>query len=229
VLNLPTDILQIDGTTGAALPNFGQLPVGIDSGNLIFHPVSGNLLVVDDIRGVYELDGTNGNLIGLFGQFLSATSQIVHIAFHPVTNNLWVTDIDGSIKEFDGVTGDFIRIAAEGFGNMGPILFRPGGSGPNLKVVETGDFNGDGFSDLLLADPIDGNLAIAFLDGIQISNLQEFTTLDPATGWQIKGTDDFNSDGKADIHIFNTDSQLTGALIMDGFNITSVEFFHQEN
>ncbi|MHC4080941.1 MAG: FG-GAP repeat domain-containing protein, partial [Planctomycetota bacterium] len=80
------------------------------------------------------------------------------------------------------------------------------GSGPiqavrntNWTVVGTGDFDGDGKSDILWRNQANGNNSIWSMDG---------TTILPGSGaippransnWTVVGTGDFDGDGKADI------------------------------
>jgi hypothetical protein len=86
-------------------------------------------------------------------------------------------------------------------------------------VVGTGDFNGDGRSDLLWRHTITGKNSLWLLDG---------TTILPGTGrlltvsnqnWVVVGTRDFDGDARADIVWRNLGSGNNGLWFMDGTTI----------
>jgi hypothetical protein len=60
-----------------------------------------------------------------------------------------------------------------------------GNVGTAWSVKETGDYNGDGITDLLWRDST-GNLAIWFMNGSQVLSTANFGTV-PST-WVIQGT-----------------------------------------
>ena len=63
-------------------------------------------------------------------------------------------------------------------------------------IVGTGDFNGDGNTDLLWRD-IDGDVAIWFMNGTTLVSGPDLGNI--PTNWTIVGTGDFNGDGYSDI------------------------------
>jgi FG-GAP-like repeat len=84
------------------------------------------------------------------------------------------------------------------------------------------DFNGDGKSDILWQGA-DGTPAIWFMDGFNVMDGHNFISggaagsFNPGPGWQIKGTGDFNKDGKSDILWQGADG--TAAIwLMDGLS-----------
>jgi hypothetical protein len=85
--------------------------------------------------------------------------------------------------------------------------------GPNWKVVGTGDFNGDGNSDILWQNT-DGQAAIWEMDG---ANVIASATVgaNPGPNWKAVGTGDFNGDGFSDILWQNASGQ-TAIWEMDG-------------
>ena len=85
------------------------------------------------------------------------------------------------------------------------------GTGSGWAVVGTGDFNGDGVSDVLLSYTGGGNTV---LYDWQVSNGQYAATNNlnmgygTSSGWTVLGTGDFNGDGTSDVLFENTQSGL---------------------
>jgi hypothetical protein len=75
------------------------------------------------------------------------------------------------------------------------------------KVKGVGDFNGDGFSDILWRHD-NGQVAIWYM--VHAMHVGEAGSLgiDPNHVWEIQGVGDFNGDGKSDILWRGTDGQL---------------------
>jgi FG-GAP-like repeat len=79
-------------------------------------------------------------------------------------------------------------------------------------VVGTGDFNGDGFGDILWRDSA-GDLAVWLMNGATVMDSAALGSV-PGT-WSIVGTGDFNGDGKTDILWQDTSGDLA-IWFMDG-------------
>jgi len=98
----------------------------------------------------------------------------------------------------------------------------PNGVGdPNWKLITTGDFNGDGQSDLVFQHA-DGSVAVWTMNGVTLATAA-FTN--PSnTGrpdWKVVATGDFDKDGKTDI-LFKNDDGTLAVWFMDGVNLKSV-------
>ena len=96
--------------------------------------------------------------------------------------------------------------------------------GPTWRVAGTGDFYGDGKSDVLLQNQ-DGSVAIWEIgngDTIAQAGLVQFngSTVEPGPSQHIVGTGDFDNDGKADI-VFRDDTGAVSTWEMNGTTIAS--------
>jgi hypothetical protein len=91
--------------------------------------------------------------------------------------------------------------------------------GPNWRLVGTGDFNGNGQSDLLWQNVSTGQAAIWDMSGTNVTSTAVVAG-DPGPSWKLVGTGDFNGDGMSDLLWQNTNGQVA-TWQMNGFNVTS--------
>jgi hypothetical protein len=84
-------------------------------------------------------------------------------------------------------------------------------------IVGTGDFNGDGKSDILWRDNA-GNLAIWMMNGATVSSWGVIGNAPPTS--IVVGVADFNGDGKTDILLRDTSGDVS-MWRMNGFSATS--------
>src|SRR5215471_11777123 len=119
--------------------------------------------------------------------------------------DVWLLDGQGNVIAFPGL--------AAGCGS---------GCSPPWQVVGAGDFNGDGFADVLWFNTDTGALDVWLLDGH--SNVIAFPGLSAGCGsgcsppWQVVGVGDFNGDGFADVLWFNTATGGLDVWLLDGQN-----------
>jgi FG-GAP-like repeat len=94
------------------------------------------------------------------------------------------------------------------------------GSVPNNWVIAgIGDFNGDGYTDILWRDTNSGAVAIWFLDGkLQIKSMASLGTV--PLNWSIVQTGDYNGDGNTDI-LWEDGTGNLAAWFMNGSTIAS--------
>jgi uncharacterized repeat protein (TIGR03803 family) len=173
--------------TPTIVVNFNGNPnVGLGA-NLVAD-ASGNLFVT-------TLTGANsagGAALEITGSGFATTPTVTPI----ISNLLWQNTSTGqaSIWEMDGIT----RI---GGGGVTPI------PGPTWQAIGTGDFNGDGKSDILWQNT-DGQASIWEMDGTTKIGGGP-AGVNPGPTWKAIGTGDFNGDGKSDILWQNTDGQAS--------------------
>jgi hypothetical protein len=87
----------------------------------------------------------------------------------------------------------------------------------NWSIVGTGDFDGDGKTDILWRDTA-GDLAIWFMNGTAISSAGSLGNVPQA--WSVAGTGDFDGDGKSDILWRDTAGDVA-LWLMNGGTIAS--------
>jgi hypothetical protein len=71
--------------------------------------------------------------------------------------------------------------------------------GTDWQVIGAGDFNGDGFDDLLFWEPANGWIALWGIANDQETWTHGLTNIPASSGWSIGGISDANHDGIADI------------------------------
>jgi hypothetical protein len=99
-----------------------------------------------------------------------------------------------------------------------------GGSGTVWQLIATGDFNGDGSSDLVLQNSSTGDVAVWILNAAGTAIASGAVLGGSGTAWKVIGTADFNADGTSDVVLQNSTSgdvaewQLnpTGTAIVSG-------------
>ena len=85
------------------------------------------------------------------------------------------------------------------------------------NIPGTGDFNGDGKSDILLRHS-SGYVAMFLMNGATVTSNLGVGGLDPS--WSIVGIGDFNGDGKSDILLRHTSGYMS-VWLMNGATVTS--------
>ncbi len=93
---------------------------------------------------------------------------------------------------------------------------------PVWKIAGTGDFNGDGQSDILWRHSTSGENLIWLMNNGAITAVA--TTQIADLNWKVQATGDFNADGKTDILWRNTTTGFNRVWYMDGANRNAVDF-----
>lgn len=87
------------------------------------------------------------------------------------------------------------------------------------KLVGMGDFNRDGYTDLLWYHPASGQVHVWLLDGdstIAAGSWVFDMTANTAEGWEIRGVGDFNRDGFVDILWHRPSTSMVHVWLLDG-------------
>ena len=97
----------------------------------------------------------------------------------------------------------------------GPLFFgQTFGAGDGPRSVTTGDFNGDGFTDLATANDFSGDVSV--LLGIGDGTFAAEATFAAGDGPYSVTTGDFNGDGLTDLATANYDSDNVSVLLGNG-------------
>jgi len=101
----------------------------------------------------------------------------------------------------------------------------PGGSqvlasnpGPSWQAVGTGDFDGDGHSDILFQNASSGQCVVWEMNGTNVIG-GGAVSANAGPGWKAIGTGDFNDDGHSDILFQNPSTGQAAIWEMNGTNV----------
>ena len=94
------------------------------------------------------------------------------------------------------------KMGSDGLSKTEGSIGAPSGPGPQWQVKGTGDFDGDGVSDILWQNAKTGAVYVWQMtdDGLGIKAQGSVGgSVGPGVQWQVKGTGDFDGDGRSDI------------------------------
>ena len=190
-----------DGTMADIDPGDGSRNVTVDGRD--------NVFVTTDSGGVTKIT-TAGTII----PFASGLIDPHGMAFRPKRFN---SDVDGvgHLLAADTGAGQIYDYTIDG----NRTLFGPAGGSPNFLAFETifpikADFSGDGKSDILWENRVNGQRVIWLMNGTSYSSYVDLGTV--PTSWKIVGSSDFNADGSPDILWENTATGQHVIWIMNG-------------
>jgi len=167
----------------------------------------------DGIGDILWRDTTSGNLVVWFmnGTAVVSTASLGSV---PMSWTIAATDGKGNIFWQDG-SNDYAIWHVNGSQITSSML---GNVPSNWTLAGVGDFNGDGFTDILWRDATDGAVAIWFLNGTAMDSVVSFSGV--PGNFQIAQTGDYNGDGKTDI-LWSDGSGHYAAWFMEGASIMS--------
>ena len=127
--------------------------------------------------------------------------------------------LDGAcvVWEMNGV--NFLSESSYGFVGWTP--------GKDWQVRAAGDFDGDGKCDILLQNEGDGACFVWLMDGLGFQDGQSYGGVGwvPGKDWLVRGTGDFNGDGKSDILLQSTVDGGCFIWEMDGLSFAREDSF----
>ena len=234
--NCNSDLLQVNTVSGAIASNFidDGSPLGSSGTILTADPAAGwvvnatgdfnndknaDLLLYNTITGDIRMVWLDGSTI---------LSDTVVMTVNPASGivPLGTGDFDGDgITEIilhDASTGLVVFIILDGstvLSEVRPINQIDVAGG--WTINNTGDFDGDGDTDFLLYNTTNGNIMIMEMEDNGVTGFTGVMVLDPATGWEVKDTGDFNGDGKTDLMILNAATNVIAVILLDGATIDS--------
>ena len=90
-----------------------------------------------------------------------------------------------------------------------------------VRVIGNGDYNGDGFADLLCRESRTGRLEMWI---IQSAALVERISLSQTVGrgWSVVGSGDFDGDGRSDLMLRNPNQHLVEIWYLNGGEVLEV-------
>ena len=204
ILPTPDGILGVDPALGWTVNATGDFNGDKKADLLLYNTTTG------DIRMVW-LDGA------------TILSDTVLLTLDPSIGLVpqGVGDFDGNgrdeIVAYDSVNGFIAMIFMDNAGVFSSIeAVTPIDVANDWTLHQTGDFNGDGKTDLLLYNTVSGATLFLEMNGYAVNDIIGLVALDPATGWTIEETGDFNGDGNTDILILNASGVIAIITVENG-------------
>lgn len=221
------DLIFQDSVTGnihiQTLPSVTPINLG---GAPTFRAVGTGQFTADTNRnaGLILQDSVTG-MIALYTDIATAP-VVTFLSTQPVSND-WKAITAG---DFDGDAASDILLQSQtsgaaqimflnsGFGeavgqvdNVSAPIAAPGA---NWKVISSGDFDGNGKSDILWQNNVTGQTEVYLMNGASIATTG--AALSPGVNYTAIGSGDFNNDGKSDILFRNTTDESAMIWTMNG-------------
>ncbi len=175
-------------------------------------------------------DGGNGDCFvwQMNGLQLLSDKSFGYVGWTPPNKNwhaVGTGDFDGDGKSDillqDGATNDCLIWGMNGLKlNKDGYVVGKTDAGHGAVVKATGDFDGDGKSDILLQDA-NGDCYVWLMNGLNATASAKVGWTPPNNGWTVAGTGDFNGDGKSDILLRDGSNGDCFVWEMDGLNLLS--------
>jgi hypothetical protein len=124
----------------------------------------------------------------------------------------------------DTATGDIATWIMDGGRIAGGGIFTYGVANDIQIQNGSGDFNGDGKSDVLLRNNTTGDVTVWLMNGSAIAG-PPGAVPSIASNWVIQGAGDYNGDGKSDILWRDADTGDVAFWLMDGTRLAGGKVF----
>ena len=159
---------------------------------------------------------TNSSLLARNRTLFYEVEEVLVERLDPEANNLiwWRNNItgDNGVWLMNGPQLDTTALITP---NISPS------SGWDIKG--TGDFDGDNETDILWGNDLTGQSGVWMMDGAYLKeSFLLSVNISPSSGWEIKGTGDFNGDNQTDILWGNDLTGQSGAWLMNGTELDEI-------
>jgi Ser-tRNA(Ala) deacylase AlaX len=171
------------------------------------------LMLNDNTNGValWQMDGTQVTSNSQVGTLAAGWHYAAHGDFNAdgKTDLLMLNDTthDVAVWEMNGTQ----VVANQTIGTINAT----GG----WHFADTGDFNGDGKTDLLMLNDITNGVALWQMNGTQVTANPQVGTINAAAGWHFADIGDFNGDGKSDLLMLNDTTLGVAIWQMNGTQV----------
>jgi hypothetical protein len=210
----PNSTLSISGVgaTWKAIGT-GQFTADTDrkAGILLQDSATGNLEVITGITGASPATTS-------LTTALTLPAGVTTAGFTAITAGDFNGDAASDVLLQDNVSGNaqilFLNVnAGEPIGQVdsAATVTSPGAG---WKAISSGDFNGDGKSDILWQNTTSGNTEVYLMNGGAIATTG--AALTPGANFKAIGSGDFNNDGKSDIVFLNNTDGSAQIWTMNG-------------
>ena len=95
------------------------------------------------------------------------------------------------------------------------------GAAAGWRYETSGDFNGDGNTDLLMLNDTTHQVSIWQMNGTQVTASPVVGTINAAAGWHFADTGDFDGDGKTDLLMLNDTTHGVAVWVMNGTQVVA--------
>jgi hypothetical protein len=138
-------------------------------------------------------------------------------------------DGDTDIIFQNSTSGDLVYWLMNGLNETSFSFVTPKNPGTGWQLVGTGDFNRDGYTDLLFQNSSTGDLYEWNLSGGTMVSGGFITPSNPGTGWKVVAVGDLNGDGQPDILFQHNTSGNLYVFFMHGTTMFAGGFVNPAN
>ncbi|HWM62141.1 MAG TPA: VCBS repeat-containing protein, partial [Rhizomicrobium sp.] len=202
----------VDSHPGWTVVGTGQFTADTDrNASILLQDATGDLGIESNIAGVPAFTGAIlGGPAGVTASTFTGWKAITAGDFNgDAASDVLLQQGPGGPVEIAFMN----TVAGQTPGTVDKISAVTSPTGGNWNVISSGDFNGDGNSDILWQNSVTGALDVSLMNGAT-GTPASIGTL-PA-GYTAIGTGDFNGDGKSDVLLENTTSGDAQIWLMNG-------------